>query len=1118
MAQQVTATDTGTGQRRQVELSTGNNELALSSTPPPEPSISALDVALGPTQQALKPLPSHPPTDPVWAANVRDQRQELRARTPTELADDAKRERTTLPWHDVDYTEPMTTVPQLGGLRVPQSAVNWFDPVALMAGQEDVPFAPLKGFFSRFETEVIPRLPKIAQHPKTVQNLVDKFVGKDEWEWMGGKEWLASRGNAPVTKAEVEEWFKANQIAVKEHRLGYVPPTPEAEAAAGARVTQRMVADAVEAVQAEHPELRAEMSRLASQHQDRPINLEAITPQLHGWADLWNRYMGQGGQSDEFARGGGGGARPPSYQNYQLQPAGQQYQEHLVEATPVRVPPLPHAPVNWNDQYGNSRFIGGMHGGITVHNGGVEGYRPGATVRDFTNHPAAETAFPQGRWEVEDPNGENLWFRDEASAKAAAEEGVQRRLREVAAQAEQYHPPHWPGQIKNYFVHLRTTLREVSGIGKILFGEEFQSDAHQAARVGGYRRPGDRERTEAAVEAANAALNQAQDSWVLPQQTEQRANALLRGTTLSDAEIVKGLSGSENFARWLALKRTQIAAEIANRNLESAPPRLPFSKSWQELSLRMLLRDAVERGAAGIGWTTGAQQIKRYNKAVETVGEVILKTSRWSDSGLQMVIKNREGREIVDHNIANIDELGDYVGKVNAKRLLALPGETFTGDWSKVLKFGPNDTLQIGGKGMIKEYDEQMVALGNKLGKPYGVQVEQAPIAHETVTKGQSFRRTPFRPQTWERKPFPGDFEREPFVREEYEREPFDREEPDTDLDNFEADYDNYVHYVHVDPNDFENNASEINDAIEAFRREHRAFFGYDANQGLLFEDAGRLNREAPRNGLTFEARAVGGRRDEEDWRVFARHADGTETEVPFGDALHDETLAESAAAALQHGTEAEPTQWRYTYSENGHHEEVSDWYDSIRETEREAESKREELDTAAHDEQAEEWRRHQRDAHREWERAEEAHDEAESEHEDRHNRAQDRLEAEHEEEQDALEAEARAAKEKAHPGAAEAWYQEQTRLGDAHAASEMARQTAHEVAQDRLAQEWLTAGKHLDRTVSTPGEKVWTLKIPPAWAAAIKKGQPLPQVLLPLTGAGMALMASHKRAAAQQK
>jgi hypothetical protein len=122
-----------------------------------------------------------------------------------------------------------------------------------------------------------------------------------------------------------------------------------------------------------------------------------------------------------------------------------------------------------------------------------------------------------------------------------------------------------------------------------------------------------------------------------------------------------------------------------------------------------------------VGWTTGEQQARRYNLR----DEVDRLVWEFNEDGGHYLTAYKEGQQRF-HQQVDEDQLPAYVGREVAEQLLAQPAtKTFSG--TRQLFDLPENQI-IGGKGMIRQYDEMMVRQANKFLAPFGAKVEQLPV------------------------------------------------------------------------------------------------------------------------------------------------------------------------------------------------------------------------------------------------------------------------------------------------------------------------------------------------------------------------------------------------------
>jgi hypothetical protein len=213
----------------------------------------------------------------------------------------------------------------------------------------------------------------------------------------------------------------------------------------------------------------------------------------------------------------------------------------------------------------------------------------------------------------------------------------------------------------------------------------------------------------------------------------------------------------------------------------------PFQNTWGELALKRMIRLAAEKGFDYIGWTTGEQQVDRYNNALrERVDEI-----EWTknEKGVRLVgykkkyevaptltqmlrdihatfidsssdgptvhfgVDKRvsfdtraEAREyiesvwkedpenwkqmVVDTNEKET-ELSDAIGKAMAGKILSDPNQSGTIE---------GDDIAISDTGMAGFYDRMLVSAANKIGKRFGVKATITQLEGQDTTKFPTFR------------------------------------------------------------------------------------------------------------------------------------------------------------------------------------------------------------------------------------------------------------------------------------------------------------------------------------------------------------------------------------------
>ncbi len=154
-------------------------------------------------------------------------------------------------------------------------------------------------------------------------------------------------------------------------------------------------------------------------------------------------------------------------------------------------------------------------------------------------------------------------------------------------------------------------------------------------------------------------------------------------------------------------------------------PDAPFDKNWHEVAMKRILRYAAENGYDKVAWTTGDQQAERYDisKTVDSImsedndveeasdGTPIVKNiTIYAGGSVYNLFVGADG--VVRGSQFNGKTLADIVGKPLADKLME------KGDFEL-----EGDGLRIGGEGMRAFYDQILPNFMNKYGKKWGVKV-----------------------------------------------------------------------------------------------------------------------------------------------------------------------------------------------------------------------------------------------------------------------------------------------------------------------------------------------------------------------------------------------------------
>ena len=239
----------------------------------------------------------------------------------------------------------------------------------------------------------------------------------------------------------------------------------------------------------------------------------------------------------------------------------------------------------------------------------------------------------------------------------------------------------------NILVHIRFNDRQVDG-KNTLFLEEVQSDWHQTGRDEGYS-------DEKFYFVHNAGG-----------EYEGRFN------TRKEAESHISIhSDGEN--GWT----------VDEGPKPDAVPDAPFKKTWHELAMKRMLRYAAENGYDQLAWTTGQMQIDRYDLRKQVDALVVYRDPNGKTYWIRGI---KDGDEVMSKRDMTKDKLLSTIGKEIGERALSKLDEPGAG--SKAELSGLD--LAVGGKGMLKFYDEHLVNFINHYAKKWGARVEKTTIPY----------------------------------------------------------------------------------------------------------------------------------------------------------------------------------------------------------------------------------------------------------------------------------------------------------------------------------------------------------------------------------------------------
>jgi len=258
-----------------------------------------------------------------------------------------------------------------------------------------------------------------------------------------------------------------------------------------------------------------------------------------------------------------------------------------------------------------------------------------------------------------------------------------------------YTKHHFKGDVpdgENLIAHARFNTRTING-KKTLFIEEIQSDLHQAGRKEGYHT---KDAQKAHSEFNKYSLFLA-DKYDLPPQQNLAMYGGIKNMT--DAEVNK----------YQLLQSKAMLGGIADA---------PFKKNWHELTMKRLIKYAVDNDFEAISFTPGSVQNARYDlsKKVDSIrAEKIIGGEK--DGSYTLDIYSIDGANI--NKVVPEKKLEEFVGKDLAAKIV---------NDAPTYKDGRHYSgldLEVGGKGMKGFYDDILPTFLKKFGKKYNAKLEK---------------------------------------------------------------------------------------------------------------------------------------------------------------------------------------------------------------------------------------------------------------------------------------------------------------------------------------------------------------------------------------------------------
>lgn len=280
-----------------------------------------------------------------------------------------------------------------------------------------------------------------------------------------------------------------------------------------------------------------------------------------------------------------------------------------------------------------------------------------------------------------------------------------------------YVPSHFAGQVPeghNLIAHARFNEREING-KKTLFIEEIQSDLHQQGRKEGYKVD-----TPEIID-----LKKRRDEIF-----NKRKDLLNEYNQLISENKIDQAKQLEDELKLLYESLDSHTKEIIR--LGGVVPDAPFKKNWHELTMKRLIKYAVDNGFEAISLTPGQIQKDRYDLSKQ-ISKVEIQKAFPNDSDntyVRLKAYGKDGDSLVFNENIFPEKLSDYVGKDLADKINEdRKNKDYLRDGS-ALEYSGLD-LQVGGEGMIGFYDKMLPSFINKFSKKYGAKLEEGSFGNK---------------------------------------------------------------------------------------------------------------------------------------------------------------------------------------------------------------------------------------------------------------------------------------------------------------------------------------------------------------------------------------------------
>jgi len=150
-------------------------------------------------------------------------------------------------------------------------------------------------------------------------------------------------------------------------------------------------------------------------------------------------------------------------------------------------------------------------------------------------------------------------------------------------------------------------------------------------------------------------------------------------------------------------------------------PNAPLLNRWDELAMKRVLKEAVDKGYDRVAWTTGEQQAARYDlsKHIDRI-----QFNKNPDGTYDISASAKGAGEVIRKDSLTGASLAEHIGKDVAQQII----ERSAGDTTRIPRWIENADLEVGGEWASHLYDQRLPAIVNKLVKKYGGRVREGEI------------------------------------------------------------------------------------------------------------------------------------------------------------------------------------------------------------------------------------------------------------------------------------------------------------------------------------------------------------------------------------------------------